>query len=107
MLKRVHWDDDNVATIYHLDDNGRTVLATERWQDCEAILDDNKRMQAGERQVGAMRLTSQIPLIVIEWWLREAWQRGQIGLKMVDREFDEIIFRKLKDPDWKWLRTEA
>lgn len=105
MLKKVHWGEDGVATIYHLEDDGRTVRATQRWQDCEDILDANKRMQNGEKQVGPMRLTSQIPLVIIEWWLREAWERGQIGLKMVDEEFDKIIFRKLADPDWKWLRV--
>ena len=105
-MKFVHRDEWGVSTIYHVDDaNGRVVLATERVQDCEDILDDNKRMQNGERQVGDMRLTSQIPLVVIELWLREAWDRGQVGLMLADREFDEIIFRKLRDPDWKWLRT--
>jgi hypothetical protein len=101
----VHRDDWGVSTIYHVDDaNGRVLRATERVQDCEAILDDNKRMQNGEKQVGDFRLTSQIPLIWIEKWLREEWERGNVGLKLADREFDGIILKKLRDPDYKWLR---
>ena len=105
MRRVVHADRDGVSTIYYLEDDGRVVRATERIQDCEAILEENKRMQNGEKQVGDWRLTSQIPLVIIEKWLNEAWMRGQVGLKMADREFDEIIMRKLRDPDWKWLRT--
>jgi hypothetical protein len=102
----VHRDDWGVSTIYHVDDaNGRVLRATERVQDCEAILDDNKRMQNGEKQVGNMRLTSQIPLVIIEKWLNEERERGNVGIKLCDEEFDRIIFKKLQDPDWKWLRT--
>jgi len=55
--------------------------------------------------VGNYRMTSQIPLIFIEKWLNEEWMRGNVGLKLCDEEFDKIIFRKLQDPDWKFLRT--
>lgn len=108
MLTWLHPGDEfeDVKTIYYVDDrDGRTLRGTQRWQDCESILDANKRMQNGEKQVGNMRLTSQIPVIIIEQWLREEWQRGNIGLKLADAEFDALIFRKLRDPDWKWLRT--
>jgi len=104
MRKIVHADPDGVSTIYYLDDGG-VVLASEREQDCEVILDANKRMQNGEKQVGDMRLTSQIPLVIIELWLNEERQRGNVGIKLTDAEFDRIIFKKLQDPDWKWLRT--
>jgi hypothetical protein len=107
MRKEIHTNLDGTQTIYHVDDDN-LVHCTERRQsgnEIEAILDYNKRMQNGEKQVGNYRLTSQIPLIIIEKWLNEAWMRGQVGLKLCDEEFDKIIFQKLRDPDWKWLRT--
>jgi len=99
---------DNVFLVAdHVDDNG-AVHCTERRQsgdELQAIRDDNLRMQNGEKQVGNYRMTSQIPLIFIEKWLNEEWMRGNVGLKLCDEEFDKIIFRKLQDPDWKFLRT--
>ena len=104
-MKFEDFDGIDLSTVYHTAANGRTLLASERVQDCEAIIDDNKRMQNGERQVGSFRMTSQIPLIFIEKWLNEEHARGNVNLKFADREFDKIIFRKLQDPDYKWLRT--
>jgi hypothetical protein len=107
MRKEIHTNRDGTQTIYHVDDRD-VVHCTERRQpedQLQAILDDNKRMQNGEKQVGNMRLTSQIPLIFIEKWLNEEWMRGNVGLKLCDEEFDKIIFKKLQDPDWKFLRT--
>jgi len=107
MQKKIHTNVDGTQTIYHVDDNG-AVHCTERRQsgeELQAIRDDNLRMQNGEKQVGNYRMTSQIPLIFIEKWLNEEWMRGNVGLKLCDEEFDKIIFRKLQDPDWKFLRT--
>jgi len=104
MPKFVHTEND-ITTTYHVADNGRTLLAITQEQDCEAVIDANKRMQNGEKQVGPWRLTAQIPPIFILMWLNEEWARGNIGLKFADQEFDQIIFKKLRDPDYKWLRA--
>ena len=94
--------ENDIETTYHVD--GRNLLAITQEQDVEAVFDDNKRMQNGEKQVGEMRLTAQIPPIFILKWLNEEHARGNIGLKFADKEFDQIIFKKLRDPDYKWLR---
>ena len=58
-----------IETTYHVD--GRKLLAITQEQDVEDVFDDNKRMQNGEKQVGEMRLTAQIPPIFILKWLNE------------------------------------
>jgi len=93
-----------IDTNYYVDDKG-VLLASERVQDVEAIIEENKRMQNGEKQVGNWRLTSVIPLIFVEKWLNEERERGNIGIKFCDEEYDKLVAKKLRDPDYKWLRT--
>jgi hypothetical protein len=30
----------------------------------------------------------------------------EVALRMFTREFDELVAKKLRDPDWKFLRTD-
>jgi hypothetical protein len=39
-------------------------------------------------------------------WLDEACAEGRPGLRMFSAEFDEIVQRKLQDPEWAYLRTD-
>jgi hypothetical protein len=39
-------------------------------------------------------------------WLNEEHARGRTGLSLFGKEFDEVVKRKLNDPDWAYLRTE-
>ena len=103
-MKRVYHDDADVKTIYHTDTDGNTLERVERWQDCEAIIENNKDWQTRGKQTGDFRLVAQIPNIIIERWLNEEAARGN-RMKWSDKEFDLLIKRKLKDPDWAWLRT--
>jgi hypothetical protein len=52
------------------------------------------------------RHVASIPCVIIERWMNEDWQRGNVELKMAGDEFDKMVQRKLQDPDWKWLRTD-
>lgn len=40
-----------------------------------------------------------IPTVVLEEWAREA------GINVMSKEMDEVIMRKLNDPDWAKLRV--
>jgi hypothetical protein len=97
----------SVATKLKMD-NGDLVV--ERAQDCEPILDRNAALRsmpqksAGTETWG--RHVASIPCVIIERWMNEEWQRGNVELKMAGAEFDKMVQRKLNDPDWKWLRTD-
>lgn len=90
-------------------DRNEGRIAFIRSQDCEDIIDDNKRLQ-NEYMPRVMgddwRKIAAIPNIILEQWLIEEWRRGNLALKLTDKEFDQIVARKLRDPDWKWLRTD-
>ena len=78
----------------------------ERIQDVEDIIERNKRRQnEPQDRKSSFRHIAEIPNIFIEKWMREEWARGNVNLKWSDKEMDRIVERKLKDPDWKWLRT--
>ena len=36
----------------------------------------------------------------------EPMSRGRTDLRLFSREFDELVKRKLADPEWKYLRTD-
>jgi hypothetical protein len=90
----------SVKTIYHAD-------GYERWQDVGDIIENNKRLQnESQDKKSDFRHIASIPNIFIERWLREEWERGNVGLTMFGEEMDKLVARKLKDPDWAWLRTD-
>ena len=95
-----------VRTAIQAGDPGQVVVR--RSQDVEAILDANKALQ-GEAQDTrrGWHHVAEIPCVILERWLNEEWQRGNRALKLFSREFDALVFRKLRDPDWQWLRTTA
>ena len=80
-------------------------LVVHNWQDCEDIVEDNKRMQNAGKQTGDFRKIASIPNDVLHQWLNEEWARGNTSLRIFSPEFDELVKRKLMDRDWLWLRT--
>ncbi len=84
------------------------ALTINRVQDVEPILEDNKRLQAeAQSRKSSFRHIARIPAVILEKWFNEELARGNVSLKWGSKEFDGIIARKLKDPDWKFLRTDA
>jgi hypothetical protein len=47
-----------------------------------------------------------IPNVILLRWLNEEDVRGNTQLRMFTREFDELVAKKLRDPDWKFLRVD-
>jgi hypothetical protein len=39
-------------------------------------------------------------------WLNEEYALGNTGLRMFTPAFNELVARKLRDPDWKHLRVD-
>jgi hypothetical protein len=79
----------------------------ERWQDVEDIIENNKRLKNTPQDKKAnFRHIASIPNIFIEKWLREEWARGNINLKWCGPEMDALVAKKLRDPDYAFLRTD-
>ncbi len=78
-----------------------------RVQDVEPYLEHNKKLRSMEQKNDAWRHTSTIPNIILMKWLNEELDRGRKGLRLYSKEFDEVIQRKLSDPDWAYLRTDG
>lgn len=99
-------DGDLLETELHVDRSERT-LTINRAQDVEPIIDLNKYLQTLQQKSDWGRHVARIPNIFYEKWLREEWDRGNTHLRPFTVEFDELVDRKLKDPDWKFLRTDS
>ncbi len=86
----------------HFDPNGKD-LAIEHWQDCEDILDNNKRLQNEPQKSDWGRHVASIPNIILVRWMNED---GVNVLGMSSDEWGRYIKRKLSDPDWRHLRVD-
>lgn len=75
--------------------------------DVEAILDHNKHLRSQEQKGESFRHTSRIPLLILNRWLHEEWNRGNTRLQYLSPEFFALVKRKLADPDWAYLRTDG
>jgi hypothetical protein len=93
-----------VLTRVHLDGNGQD-LAVEHWQDCEDILERNKALRSMPQKSDFGRHIASIPNVIIVQWMNEEHARGH-NVMPFTKEFDEIIARKLRDPEWAYLRTD-
>ena len=98
-------DDFGIARKVHQDFSERTTTF-EIVQDVEPILEHNKKLQSIPQKSDWGRHVASIPLVIIDKWLREEWDRGNMSPTMVSPEFKKLVKRKLQDPDWRFLRTD-
>jgi len=89
----------------HFDRNGRD-LAIEHLQDVAPILAWNKEARRDEQRGEWGRHVARIPNVIYVTWLNEEHARGNTCLRLFTPEFDEIVQKKLSDPDWAYLRTD-
>lgn len=89
--------------FYNASDREFTFLQV---QDVEGVLEANKRWRE-MAQRGDLRKVATIPNVIMMQWLNEEHERGNIGLKMYSDEWDELVARKLSDPDWAHLKTHS
>jgi hypothetical protein len=88
-----------------LDRNEKQIIAYTE-QDCEPILECNKLLRSMPQKSDWGRHIASIPNVILTKWLNEEYARGNVGLRMFSKEFDELVARKLRDPEWKYLRTD-
>lgn len=95
-----------LETKIHLDSNGQD-LAIEHVQDVEPILERNKLLRTIEQtKTDGMKEIAEIPNVILVRWLNEEQGRGNTTIKLLGEEMDKLVDRKLKDPDWFYLRTD-
>lgn len=89
-----------VQRKYYIDPStGEITFRT--YQDVEDILEHNKEL-AKQKQRGDFRHIASIPAVILNQWIIED---GVNYLSLPSDEFGRLIKRKLRDPDWAWLRT--
>jgi len=96
---------DDLAVKVHLDTNGED-LAVEHVQDVEPILDWNREARREEQNSDWGRHIARIPNVIYVKWFDEEHAKGNTFLRMFTKEFDEIVHRKLEDPEWAYLRVD-
>lgn len=94
------------TTIVPHFDAAENTFTVEEVQDVEAIIENNKRLQGEAQKSDMMRHVASIPAIFLTQWLHEEWNRGN-RIKAFGKEMDKVVARKLRDPDYRFLRTDA
>jgi len=97
-MRDIEHDGAGIITETVLDGDDMHVR---RYQDCEPILENNKRLftlNDGYSPSRDLRRVASIPLTVVEEWMKE-------GIDIFDPNCAEAIRRKLNDPAWLYLRT--
>ncbi len=95
----------DTATLFHKQKD-RTIVA-ERVQDVEPVLENNARLRSQpQSRHSTFRHKASIPNIILEQWLNEEYERGH-HIRFLSKEMDELVARKLRDPDWAKLSTDS
>lgn len=85
---------------------GDREITFERVQDVEPILERNKALRSMPQKSDWGRHVATIPNVIIERWLMEEWARGNTGIRLGSEELKRLIARKIRDPEWAFLRTD-
>jgi hypothetical protein len=93
-----------METRIHLDGDNFTV---ETSQDVTAILERNKELRATPQKSDWGRHVASIPNVIMTRWLNEEYERGNVNIRLFGPEMDALVERKLKDPEWAYLRTDS
>jgi len=87
-------------------DRGEKTLTFVNVQDVEPILDLNKEERSEDISSDWGRRYARIPNTVALQWFYDEHRRGNVGLRMYSEEWDRLVWKKLQDPDWAYLRTD-
>lgn len=91
---------------FHLDSSSDN-FAIEHVQDVEPILERNKLLRSERQKSDWGRHVAEIPNVIYVKWLDEEHARGNTSLRLFTPEFDAIVQKKLRDPEWAYLRTDS
>ena len=88
-----------------LDRNEKIIVAATT-QNVEPILDRNRALRGEPQRSDWGRHVATIPNVILVKWLNEEYARGNLALRMFTAEFNELVARKLNDPEWAYLRVD-
>lgn len=91
-------------TQIRLDKSDRRIIVVSQ-DDVEGVLERNKVLRALPQKSDWGRHVASIPNVIVVKWLNEAWERGQ-DIRYLSKEWDELVLKKINDPEWKYLRTD-
>ena len=94
-----------MRTTLLLDRSERKIIAVTE-QDVEPILKRNHVLRGEPQRSDWGRHVATIPNVILVRWLNEEYALGNTGLRMFTPAFNELVARKLRDPDWKHLRVD-
>jgi hypothetical protein len=77
--------------------DSRIIVASE--QDVAPVLEHNAALRAETQTSDWGRHVASVPAVILVQWANES------GLRPFTAEFNELVQRKLQDPDWAYLRT--
>ena len=102
MPDRIHLLTTEQGIRHEWEDHEDGTYTVHSSQDVETLLDLNKAManhNDGYSPSKDIRRAARVPLIIwLKWLNEEGWDAWA-------PENEKKLFRKLNDPDWKWLRT--
>lgn len=82
------------------------VLTVDRTQDVEPFIEHNKKLKnEAQSRKASFRHIGSIPNIFLEKWMNEEYARGHL-IRWWGPEMDELIAKKLRDPDYSFLRVD-
>ena len=93
-----------METRFHFDDGNMIV---ENVQDVGDIVENNKRLRSVAQKSDWGRHVASIPNVIMTRWLNEEWAKGNTTIRLFGPEMDALVERKLKDPEWAYLRTDS
>jgi hypothetical protein len=96
-------NDVNTQLLFDADGN----LAVRDVQDVEPILERNKMLRSEKQNSDWGRHIAEITNVILTRWLNEEYARGNVTIRLFGPEMDALVARKLKDPEWAYLRTDS
>lgn len=87
-------------------DSGEKTLTFVNVQDVEPILDINKAERDEDTTGEWGRKFARIPNNILLQWFYAEHAKGNTELRMYSEEWDRLVWAKLQDPEWAYLRTD-
>jgi hypothetical protein len=105
------WDPEGRVLESYFYDEPSGVMTIKREQHAQSLLDDNNEWRQSEQTWRKkddrwLRYAS-IPTLVAELWMKEGINvlHAETDRNGVPNEHLKAVLKKLRDPDWKWLKT--
>lgn len=84
----------------------KRTIAVVSTDDVEPVLEHNKLLRTVQQKSDWGRHIASVPNVISVKWLNEEWERGNF-IRYLSKEWDELLERKLRDPEWAYLRVDA